>query len=1046
MLGGFRVSVGFRVVEATSWRIRKAATLVKLLALAPGHRLHRERVTNLLWPDLGTKSATNNLHRVLHFARALLESTPADAAFRHLALQGDTLALCPDGLLWVDVEAFEEAAATARRSREPMAYRAAIELYEGELLPEDRYEEWTEEKREALRRLYLALLVELAGLHKEREEYEPAVEALRRVVSEEPTAEEAHVGLMRVYAISGQHHEAVLQYGQLRDALSRKLDTEPAGASRRLYEEIRSGRFQTGLSPSVGRPSEEPTGSSRHNLPASLTSFVGRERALLEARRLLSMTHLLTLNGAGGCGKTRLALEVAADLVGAYRDGVWLVELAPLADPELVSQAVAAALGVREQPDRPLAQTLSAHLRSGQTLLVLDNCEHLVDAAAHLAEELLRACPKLRILATSREPLRVPGEALWPVPPLSLPDVDQASTTESLMRYEAVRLFVDRARSRLPAFELTDENAEVVARVCRKLDGVPLAIELATARLGTLAVEQIAERLEDSLKLLTGGNRTAEPRQQTLRAALDWSHDLLSEAEQVLLRRLSVFAGGWTLEAAEEVCWGYGIEKDAVLDLLSRLVDKSLRVAAAASGVDGAPRYRMLEPIRQYCRERLEESGETERVRERQARYFLTLAEEEDPEEAEPELRGSRSIAWLERMETERGNIRAALDWSLDEDARADGRAELGLRLAVALWWYWQTHDYLVEGRRCLERASSAESNPGTTSWRARALVAAGWIAQLQADYGEMRAMVEEGVALYRELGDREGIATGLIDLAFAAVLGEQHDIPLPAVLEEIEELKPELRNPSTIAHLLVLEGLVAGSRGDLELSAKLHGEALELFRGLRDMQGIFMCVGHLGIMAWVQGDHERAVPLLWEGLRLGWEADYKVMLQVSLYGLAGVATRLEQPVRAARLWGAVENMQEDYSLHIAPMAHSFTDYEGHLSLARSQLGDEETFAAAWAEGKAMSLEQAIDYGLGTEEPAPPATPGAHMESDRSPATLTRREREVADLIGQGFSNHRIAAELGITGRTVETHVSRILRKLGIRSRTQIATWMIAQP
>ncbi|HEV2745178.1 MAG TPA: LuxR C-terminal-related transcriptional regulator, partial [Rubrobacter sp.] len=351
-----------------------------------------------------------------------------------------------------------------------------------------------------------------------------------------------------------------------------------------------------------------------------------------------------------------------------------------------------------------------------------------------------------------------------------------------------------------------------------------------------------------------------------------------------------------------------------------------------------------------------------------------------------------------------------------------------------------------VEGRRCLERASSAKVNPRTTSWRARALVAAGWIAQLQGDYRQMKAMVEEGVALYRELGDREGIATGLIDLAFAAVLGEQHDIPLPDVLEEIERLKPELRNPSTIAHLLVLEGLVAGSRGDLELSAKLHGEALELFRGLRDRQGIFMCVGHLGIMTWVQGDYEKAVTLLREGLRLGSEADYKVMLQVSLYGLAGVATRRERPVRAARLWGAVENMQEEYSLHIAPMAHSFTDYEGHLSLARSQLGDEESFAAAWAEGKAMSLEQAIAYGLGTQEPAPPFTLGAHVRSGRFPGPLTKREREVALLIGQGFSNHRIASELGITGRTVETHVSGILRKLEVRSRTQIATWMIEQP
>ena len=587
LLGGFRVSVGPRSIGEEGWRLKKAASLLKLLALAPGHRLHREQAIELLWPDLEPEAALNNLHHALHVARRTLEpSAPlrapaSSAASRYLLhLRDERLALCPEGPLWVDVEAFEEAAAIARHALEPAAFRAAIDLYSGELLPEDRYEPWAEERWAELGGLYHALLIELAGLYEEREEYESAIEALQRVVAEEPSHEEAHVGLMRLYALSGRRHEALVQYEVLREALFRELEAKPGADTRRLYEEVRAGGFPatpttSSSSSAAGRPSEEPAEDSLlNNLPASLTSFVGREREVLEVKRLLSMTRLFTLTGMGGSGKTRLALEVARDLVDTYPEGVWLVELAPLSDPELVPQAMAGALGVREQPGRSITQTLSNYLAPRQTLLVLDNCEHLIDAAAHLADALLSSCPKLRILATSRECLGVPGEVIWQIPLLSLPEGDQEEeerTIEGLMRYEAVRLFLDRARSRLPDFELTQENAGATARVCRKLEGIPLAIELASARMGALAVEQVAQRLEDSLKLLTGGGRTAEPRQKTLRATLDWSFELLSEAERTLFGRLSVFAGGWTLEAAEEVCSGEEIERGEVVNLLSKL-------------------------------------------------------------------------------------------------------------------------------------------------------------------------------------------------------------------------------------------------------------------------------------------------------------------------------------------------------------------------------------------------------------------------------------------------------------------------------------------
>jgi predicted ATPase len=378
---------------------------------------------------------------------------------------------------------------------------------------------------------------------------------------------------------------------------------------------------------------------------------------MMEIKRHLAMTRLLTLTGVGGSGKTRLALEVARDLIGAYPDGVWVVELAPLSEGTLVPQAVARALGVKERPGEPLSDTLAEVLRTKQALVVLDNCEHLVEAVAQLVDVLLDACPSVRVLATSREVLGIAGEMKWLVSSLSVPDPRQRPTAEELERYESVRLFAERAHYRNPAFAVTPQNAQAVAQICERLDGIPLAIELAAARVG-LSVEQIVTRLDDSLKLLSTGSRTASARQRTLRGALDWSYDLLSDPERVLFGRLSVFAGGWTLEAAEAVGSGEGVKEDVVLDLLLGLVDKSLVVAEATG--EGGVRHRMLEPVRQYAREKLEEGGEAEEVRRRHATFFLTLAEE-----AEPGLRGPEDREWLECLETEHDNMRAALSWTL---------------------------------------------------------------------------------------------------------------------------------------------------------------------------------------------------------------------------------------------------------------------------------------------------------------------------------------------------------------------------------------------
>jgi DNA-binding SARP family transcriptional activator len=541
LLDGFRVAVGPKTIEEGRWHLQKAASLVKLLALAPGHRLHREQIIELLWPKLEPKAAANNLHQALHVARRTLE--PEAVAPSYLHLRADLLELCPNSVLWVDAEAFEEAAAMARRSHEPGAYRAAVELYAGDLSPDDRYEDWAEERRESLRHLYLIVLVELARLHEERGDVGAAIKALQEAVAIEPTHEGAQASLMRLYALSGQRYQALRQYKWLEQTLGRELDAEPEAESRRLYEEILAGRTPTAIEPlPAGRePAELPSAADRHNLPDTLSSFVGREREVVEVERLLDAVRLLTLTGVGGSGKTRLALEVARNLVGAYPDGVWFVELAPLSEGALVLHAVAAALGIREQPNRPLISTLVNVLREQKVLLVLDNCEHLIGPTTHLAEVLLRSCPRLRILATSREMLGATGEVSWITPPLSGPDPQQRPLVEDLEGYESVRLFVERAQYRDPSFVLTPRNVQAVAQICRRLNGIPLAIELAAARIGELSVEQIATRLGDSLGLLTTGNRIATPRHRTLRGTLDWSYELLSTSERRLFRRLSVW-------------------------------------------------------------------------------------------------------------------------------------------------------------------------------------------------------------------------------------------------------------------------------------------------------------------------------------------------------------------------------------------------------------------------------------------------------------------------------------------------------------------------
>lgn len=1015
LLGRFRVQVGDRVMREEDWRLKKAAGIVKLLALAPGHRLHRERVLEALWPDQDPKSAANNLRYALHVARKTLDGNPHTAR-RYLAWEGDQLALCPEGLLQVDVEAFEEAASTARRAREPAAYRSAAELYAGELLPGDRYEEWAQGRREELRQTYLSLLVELAELYEESGDRRAAIEMLRRAVAEEPRLQEASLGLMRLYAAGGERYRAIREY----ERLCESLKGEPGEEIRKLYEEIRAGSH-TGTSP--GPRLQARSASQRHNLPYAVTSFVGREREMREVKRLLAMSRLLTITGFGGCGKTRLALEVAGDITGLYPDGVWLVELAEISDPELVSQTVAGVLSVPEHPDCTPTETLADALQDKHMLLILDNCEHLIPGCTQLVDALLRSCEHLRVLATSREALDVIGEVVWRVPPLSVPEMGDLDTTESLERYEAVRLFVERVRLKLPTFALTPQNARSVAEICRRLGGIPLAIELATARASMLAVEQVAGRLDDSLGLLGPGSRTAPPRHKTLRATLDWSYGLLEEQERILFRRLSVFSSDWTLEAAVAVGAGEGIEPGELLDLLGSLIEKSLVLAGTQR--EGPSSYRMLEPVRQYARERLEESGEVGATCKRHAGWCLELVET-----ADAKLRGPEQASWGERLESAHPDLRAALEWLLERDQ------EKALLLAGTLGHFWHAHGHILEGRRWLEAALS-RTTVFQTPMRARALHVAGVLSETSGLYGRARELYEESLMLWRELGSEKDVSTvlsSLGSLSFSA-----GDLARAAELtRESLALKRQLGDAQGVEISLSNLGEIAQARGDLEQARAYFEESLQMARNLENSRSIAFGLLNLGRLAVERGEPDRAEDLLLEALREFQRVGDAESTVESIRALGWVAGMRGKPEKSARLLGAAGAAQEKLGVLVGPVEQQRNK---RLTVLSRQGVNIDSWMVFLEEGRAMPIQKAVQYALSCEDEEgswPKAQPAEGP-------VLSNREREIALLISRGLTNRQIASELVLSRHTVNAHVHNILRKLGLRSRTQLAARMVEQ-
>jgi predicted ATPase/DNA-binding winged helix-turn-helix (wHTH) protein len=673
----------------------------------------------------------------------------------------------------------------------------------------------------------------------------------------------------------------------------------------------------------------------RHNLPAQLTSFVGRTREIMELTRLLPLTRLLTLTGAGGSGKTRLGLAVGRGSLDRFSDGIWLVDLAPLSDAGLVPEAVASAVDVRQAPMRTPIETLSDYLRTREALLILDNCEHLIAACAHLAETLLHAAPRLRILATSREALHVAGERVWRVPPLS--------------QDEALTLFGERATAVEPAFTLTAANNPTVTEICTRLDGIPLAIELAAARLNVLSVEQIRSRLDDRFRLLADGPRTARARQRTLEATVAWSYDLLSEPERLLLRRLSVFAGRWQLEAAETVCSGAGLEPGDALDLLSRLMDKSLVLADAATA--GARQYRFLETVRQYARERLTESGEADRVRNRHLDFFSDLVRR-----IEPELTRADQVRWLNQLESERDNLRQALEWSL---ASAE-RAQYGLRIANALLFFWLKRAYFAEGQKWLERALAAnpDAPPVLRAW---ALLTLANMTFFQGDFARTRALVDESAALARAAGDR-------FVTSFALGIGAIAELEL-GNLAEAERLATSGTDEGRLSHAPWVQGpslaclaYTALHAGDAAGAGRRHEEALELFRAQGEIWATTIALFDLALLRIVQERFADARALCAEAIALCQQFGDRRGIGYCLGILAGAKAAEGQNLRAAQLRGAMDGVLETIGSPVQPTYDRWIG-ERYFPAVRESLGEAQ-FAAAMREGRAMSMAHAIELGL----------------------------------------------------------------------------------
>ena len=824
-------------------------------------------------------------------------------------------------------------------------------------------------------------------------------------------------------------------------AMSREPDQRPATAAE-LGEELRTLQRRrhlpldemalptepdtppTGQHPAPKKQAHQPftsnpasTSSTTGQLPLHLTSFIGRRRELTETKNLLTRYRLVTLTGIGGVGKTRLAIQAAANAQHDHPDGVRLAELSELHDQSLLIETVAHALGSRDQSARPVREILIEFLEPQHVLLVLDNCEHLIDAVADLAETLLRACPSLQILATSREPLGIKGEAVLRVPPLGVPDPEQTPALRGLPKYDAVSLFAERAAAAVPGFALTEDNAETIAGICHRLDGLPLAIELAAARLRAISPEQILSRLTDQFALLTHGSRDAPTRQQTLRWCVDWSFDLCTAREQLIWKRTAVFAGSFELDAAQQVC-GNDMNPDELLNTLTSLIDKSILIREE-HGTE--VRFRMLETLRVYGYDKLEQTGELLDLRRRHLDWYEQLALD-----AEAQWISDRQLHWIARLKDEQPNLREALEFSTDNDPRS------GRRTAAALFWFWVSQGLYNEGRHWYGQLLDRRSGRPTLDWF-KCLNSASVMAFAQGDFGAGAVFTDEA----RTLSANNDDPLTLAFVAFADGIRALYEGDLTHAANRLETALVEFgeRGERTveIAALYPL-GLVYDLSGLTEQAIDRHERVLSITQRCGETVYRSYSLWAMGITVWRQGDVDRSIQLFEQSLELSRLVRSPRYAAACLEALAWIACERHEPQRAATLLGAAEQLAQSIGTS-SVMYSKLVEYQQDCEQkTRTELGN-TAYASAHRTGEQLGFDAAITYALHAQMP--------HNSGTDTSTPLTKRELEVADLVAEGLTNQAIAGRLFISPRTAQGHVEHILTKLGYTSRTQIAAWVV---
>ncbi len=918
---------------------RKVQSLLAYLVLHPEEH-SREKLASLFWGDSTDTQSRNSLRTALKVLRKRLGDNL-------LLADRETVQLDPEYPLWVDARELADTSSRIAKG-EPAVIghlQSAIDLYRGDLLA-GLYDEWILPERERLRDLYLDTLLRLAQDSRTRGECAQTIELAKKVLALDAANERAHQQLMFCYHASGDRAVALKQYEACVRALRDELGVTPSPETTALYEEIKRA---------VTAPFAREARLT--NLPTPLTSFVGREKELKEISRLVLSSRLLTLTGPGGVGKTRLAIQTANDIMEKFRDGVFWVGLVGLTDENLIPQEIAQSLDVRELSDEPLIETLKTHLKSKGLLIVLDNCEHLIRGCALYAEQLLAACPRLNILATSIEALGLFNETTWQVPSLPLPEMQQPLSLEELQQFASIELFVERASAVKNNFTLTEQNAKAVAQICYRLDGIPLAIELAAARTKVLSVDEIAARLDDRFSLLTAGSRTAIPRHQTLRATIDWSYELLTEPERILFRRLAVFGGGFTLDAAEAVCSQGELKRNDVLDVLGRLVDKSLVIVEPES-TTGETRYRLLETIRQYALEKLVEIGEALAIRDQHLGYYLALAEK-----SEPNIFGSESAAWYRRLDKELDNIRAAIEWSTNM-----GKADSALRIAGSLVYFWFAHGLVAsEWHDRVQQALARPEGRERTLARAKALNGLGLMYWADIYPTDRSAELEEALTIGRELGDQWNTATALRNLGVLENIKGNY-LEARTLLEQSLVIWSEMGLAGKIgrAWTLISLGEVALNRSEAELARSLYEEVVMILREPGDINLLAYSVRRLAQLLWHEGDYEKAIALCKESLNLNQQVGDPRGVIACLAGFGAIAVAQDKYPHAAQLMAAVETHLASVGIRLVYMDRM--EYERNLARLRAKL-EERALAKFWAKGRALTLEQAIEYALEITSP-----------------------------------------------------------------------------